>query len=146
MNKGKFTKILLLAFPLLVVLVASSPVGVTVFEAQQVTALSWLQTVPESPWGWCAPVAALMNYVVFGLAVCYALIKKPVFLKGIFILAFLAACMAVLPVMLQSEIKIIPNPLGAILLGVESITARIMLKADPAEQEKNPVGERLSPR
>ena len=137
MKKQTILKILLLIMPLLVVLVASSPAGVTVFDGKTVTYTTWMQAVPESTLGWCAPVAALMNYVLFALAVVYVLFGKEFCVNGIFILSLIAVCVAVLPIVLQSDPKIIPNAFGAIFLGIQCIAARVAQK-DIAAANKVP--------
>lgn len=146
MKKQTLTIVSLLVLPLLVVLIASSPSGVTVFDGQTTTVMSWLQTVPESPWGWCAPVAALMNYVLFALAVVYAVSKKAFCLKGIFWIALAAACVAAIPIVVQSDLKIVPNVFGVILLCAQSIAARMAQKNGADENEKNPKSARLNRR
>lgn len=141
-NKTTLT-VLLLVLPLMTVFVTSNPAGVTVFDGKTVQTMSWLQTVPESPLGWCATVAALMNYFLFALAVVYALVKKNGCLKGIFLIALAAACIAALPIVIQSEIKIVPNAMGIILLGLECIISRQLQKKTTEEKKNEPQGKRL---
>lgn len=144
MKKSTVMTVLLLVIPLAVVTVVSNPSGVTVFDGETTQMISWLQTVPESTWGWCLPVAALLNYLVFGLAVIYGLRKKQWCLKGIFWISFAALCLASLPLVVQTQIKIIPNVFGLILLGVESVAANLARKNPElfAKKEK-PQGKRL---
>ncbi len=146
MKKQKVQKIALLAMPLLVVLVATSPTGVTVFDGVSVTHMSWLQAIPESTLGWCAPVAALLNYVLFGLAVGYALFNKEFCVKGIFVISLAAACIAVLPIISQGEMKIIPNAFGVIFLGIQTLLARAVANGIAAQNGKTPKGRTLSHR
>ena len=146
MKKMNVTTMALLALPLMMVFVASNPSGVMVFDGTNVTMLSWFQMVPEAAFGWCAPAAGLLNYVIFGMAGIYAVLKKDWCLKGIFGIALAAVCIAVLPIVARPEIKIVPSVLGAILLSVESgVAYAAMKKAEPAKEEKKN-GKRLKKR
>ena len=136
MKKLKFDYILLL-LPLVLVMIASGPSGVTVFDGANTAYYSWHQVVDTASFGWCAPIAVLMNYVVFVLAVIYLLKKKEWCLTGIFYLAFAACCVAVLPVVIQSDVKVIPNVMGAIVLMCESLAAKLVMKKLPEEKAKN---------
>ncbi len=137
----------LLVLPLLMVLVAANPSGVTVFDGETTRYLSWFQTVPESIWGWCAPVAGLLNYLLFGLAVIYGLNKKSWCLQAIMGIAFVASCVAALPVVAQSDIKIVPNVMGILLLVAESFVAYAVKKEqDKAVQAAKPKGKSLKRR
>ena len=141
MKKLKFDYLLAL-LPLVMVLIASGPAGVTVFDGTNTAYYSWHQVVQKSSFGWCAPMAVVLNYVVFGFAVIYLLKKKSWCLTGIFYLAFAAGCVAVLPIVIQSDIKVIPNVMGTIVLMSESLTAKLLMKKQPEETNKTK-GRRL---
>lgn len=144
MKKQKLMKIALLALPLLVVLVASDSSSVTVFDGENIAYFSWHQMVSKSSLGWCAPVAVMLNYGVFALAVVNGLFGKAWGVKGIFGISFAAACIAALPIVMQSDIKIVPNVMGVIFLGAESLVAYVaMKKPEIAAEEAKPVGKRL---
>ncbi len=134
----------LLILPLLMVAVASGPAGVMVFDGENIAYYSWHQVVEKSTLGWCAPMAVVMNYVVFVLAMVYVLKKKSWCLTGIFYIAFAAGCVAVLPIVVQSDIKVVPNVAGVILLMAESLVAKVMMRKKPEEPAKN--GKRLDRR
>ena len=146
MKKINKMKAALVLLPLMMVFVASNPSGVMVFDGVTVSYVSWFQTVPESPYGWCAPVAGLVNYVLFGMAILCAVTKKKWCLQGVFGLALGAACIAVLPIIAQPEIKIVPNVMGAILLAAESAIAYMGLKKQEETPEKKYKGKRLKNR
>lgn len=141
MKKQTMMKLVLAVLPLLTVAVTAGPGSVTVFDGETTSYYSWLQMVPESLWGWCAPVAALMNHAVFALAVIYGLSGKRWCLRGIGGLAFAAACVAVLPIVIQSEIKIVPNVFGVILLIAEWGAAYLIRKSVAGENA--PKGKHL---
>ena len=144
MKKDKWMKIALLLLPLLTVAVASAAASVTVFDGVNTAYYSWHQVVDQSSFGWCAPVAVVMNYVVFVLAMVYFLKKKDWCLTGIFYIAFAAACVAVLPIVIPGDVKVIPNVMGVIFLMAESLLAKVMMKKQPETPVKN--GRRLANR
>lgn len=146
MKKMNWTTLALAVLPLMMVFVASDPSGVTVFDGTTTTTMSWYQTVPESPLGWCAPMAGLLNYVLFGAAVLYAVSKKRWCLQTIFGVALAAVCIVVLPVVAQPEIKIVPNVMGSILLAAECVVAYFVLKKPEDTKEKKKNGKRLESR
>ena len=135
---------LLLILPLLTVLVVSNPSSVTIFDGENTWYLSWMTVVSDSAWGWCAPVAGLANYLLFGLAVLYLVTKKHTWLKAIFGVGFAAVCIAVLPIIAQAEVKIVPNVLGVLLLAAETLMAYVIMKR-PAEGTQKK-GQRLENR
>ena len=135
MNKNKLLRVALVLLPLLVVLVVIDPASVTVIGEQEVNYVSFMHPVEESSVGWCAPVAALLNYVLFGMAVLHLLTGKEVWLKGIFGLAFAAATIAALPVIVNTVPKVVPSVLAAILLGTHCIVAKVLLRPEQQKQE-----------
>ena len=134
---------LLLAFPLLTVLVVSNPTSVTVFDGENTWYLSWMTLLSDSAWGWCAPVAGIANYLLFGLAVLYLVTKKQSWLKAIFFVGFAAVCIAVLPIVVQSEVKIVPNVLGVLLIAAEAVAAYLTGNRKQEQNEAKPKGKRL---
>ena len=71
------------------------------------------------------------------MAVLYLLKKKAWCLTGIFYMAFVAGCVAALPVVIQSDVKVIPNVMGTIVLMTESLAAKLVMKKQPEEKAKN---------
>jgi hypothetical protein len=135
MDKRKILVILLFVLPLLVVLIANGAKGVMMFDGEEVTYYPWIQPLSESAVGWCAPVAALMNYVLFALAVVYGLKKKEWSVKGIRNIALIAGTLAVLPNLIRSDVMVVPNVFGAITLFADALVAHILGK-DLAKGEK----------
>jgi len=146
MKKNTLKKLMLILIPLVTVLVVSNPSGVTIFDGENTWYLSWMTLVSDSAWGWCAPVAGIANYLMFGLAVLYLVTKKQGWLKGIFGVGFAAVCIAVLPIIAQSEVKIVPNVLGVLLLAAEAAAAYLIMKNPEDQTEKKPKGQRLEKR
>ena len=141
MNKTKFLRVTLLVIPLLVVLLAVRPDSVTIVGESGVSTASFLTLVEISSVGWCAPVAALMNYGLFAAAVLLCLLKKEIWLKISFGLSFVAMCIAVLPIVVNSSPKIVPNVFVAILLGGQCLASRKLMK--PVKEPPKAEGKRL---
>ena len=146
MKKTGFTKLLLAFFPLMTVFVTSSPDGVMFFDGTAVTYSSWLQPAVQSGMAWCAPVAALLNDLVFGLVVIYLVAKKSWGVNAIFYMALAATCIASLPVVASGDMKIVPNVMGIILLAAECITAALVNKNEQKADPQKPKGKRLERR
>ena len=146
MKKTGFTTLLLAIFPLMTVFVTSSPDGVMFFDGTTLLYSNWLQPAIQTGMAWCAPVAALLNYLVFGLAVIFLLMKKSWSLKAILYLSAGATCIVSLPVVSQGDVKIIPNVLGIIFLAAECITAVFINKSEQKNDPQKPKGERLERR
>ena len=144
MKKLKLTNILLLVLPLLVVRVVTNDESLAVYNCGMVQYMSWMDMIPELPWSWCAPMAALMNYVIFALAVLWCLLKKDWCIKGIFGLSFTAATIAVLPLLVQSTVKIVPYVAGSLTLMVNCFVAYLVIKKLPEEKKNEQyAGQRL---
>ena len=143
MNKKSLMKTALIVLPLLVVFVASGPSAVIVFDGQDTSYYSWYQMVSGSSVGWCAPAAAMLNYISFALAVIYCLRKKEWSIKSVFVVSMAAACFAALPVVVQSDVKVVPNVMGMIFLGAHAMVAYMERKAIEAEEAKKLKGKKL---
>lgn len=126
----------LFLLPLAMAVLASNPSAVVVFDTQTLSKISYFQTVPGTIHGWCAPVAAMMNYLVFAFVVAYGLLKKKWMLKTVLGLSLTAGCLALLPTLIQSTTKIIPNVFGGIFLLTESLLAYLLLKQNPQAAKK----------
>ena len=146
MKKRTIQMILLLLIPLIVVGIALSPRSVTVFDGETVRKISFYTTVPESPGGWCAPVAALLNYGLFGAAVLFAVTKKKLFLKACFGLSFVTLFVSMLPVIVQNKLHIVPSALVGILFAVQCGLSFMMLRKPEDQASKEQDGPRLDGR
>ena len=146
MNKRKILVALLFALPLLVVLIANGPTGVMVFDGEETAYYPWMRLLSNSNVGWCAPVAALLNYAVFALAMVYGLKKNEWCVKGIRNFAAVAGCLAVLPNLIRSDVMVIPNVFGAIALFADAVVAELLLRDIAASQEKVKAPKKLKRR
>ena len=73
----------------------------------------------------------------------YVLREKEGCLKVMSLLALAAACVAVMPVMVQSDLKVVPNVFGAIVLGTEGIVARIVRNIAAGKDKEKSVTPRI---
>ena len=146
MKKSTLLRAALVLLPLLVVAVAAGPNGATVIHAGTADMTTWFQMIPEYDWGWCLPVAGMMNYALFVLSVGYLLLKKHWYVKWIRGLAFTALCLTALPVVIQTDVKVIANVRGMCLLAAEYFVAQIIVKEQVAAAESAPKGKRLDRR
>lgn len=143
MKKNKALYIALLLLPLAVVAIASSPNSVMVIKEESVSATSFMVAIEGSPVGWCAPVTVLLNYAVFAMAVIYGVSKKAFWVKGIYGASFAAMFLGVLPIITGGDMLIFPNVFVSILLGVETILAKILMKKPLEEKTPEKQGNRL---
>ena len=146
MNKRKILIALLFVLPLLVIMIANGPTGVLVFDGESTAYHPWLHLVSESGVGWCAPLAILLNYAVFALAVVYALKKKEWCARSIRNIAAIAGFLAVLPNMIRADVMVIPNVFGAIALFADAVAAELLLRETAAVAGKNSEPQRLKRR
>ena len=81
MKKQTLILIALILIPLIAVAIAISPSSVMVFQNQTLTTMSFAEPLEGVDFGWCAPVALILTYVLFAAVVIYALTKKQLVLK-----------------------------------------------------------------
>lgn len=142
MNKTKALRIALILLPLMVTAIAVSPTSVTVIDIEGVSTTSFVDPIEESMVGWCAPVAALLNYGIFALAVLHCITRKEIWLKGIFGVSFAAMLLTALPVVVEGTPKVVPNVLVIILFAVQCLLVHILRKGASAPETAK--GKRLS--
>ena len=146
MKKIQITKMLLFILPLLVVAIAVSPSSVLVYDGQTTEYYSWMQPVSGTVTGWCAPVAALLNYVLFALAVVYGFMKKQWAIKVIRNVAAVAGCIAVLPNLIRTGTLVVPSVFGGVFLLVDAVVAHLLLKNPVEAKADKKAGKRLERR
>lgn len=147
MKKNTILNLLVLALPLAVVAIAISPNSVTVIRGMEAPAYTtFAEAITGSIVGWCPPVTLLMTYALFGMAVLHMVIKKPLWMKLIRGASFVAACLAACPIMVPSEVRVIPNVFAGILLLVLWGVACFATSEKEQQKDEAPKGQRLSGR
>ena len=143
MKKQTLILIALILIPLIAVAIAISPGSVMVFQNQTLTTISFAEPLEGVDFGWCAPVALILTYVLFAAVVIYALTKKQPVLRIVRGVGFVAMSLVALPIIVRSEVLIVPNAFVGILLAVHWLISHFTLRSMNPKQEEKPKGKRL---
>ena len=143
MKKQTLILIALILIPLIAVAIAISPGSVMVFQNQTLTTMSFAEPLEGVDFGWCAPVALILTYVLFAAVVIYALTKKQPVLKIVRGVGFVAMSLVALPIIVRSEVLIVPNAFVGMLLAAHWLISHFTLRSMNPKQEEKPKGKRL---
>ena len=143
MKKQTLILIALILIPLIAVAIAISPGSVMVFQNQTLTTMSFAEPLEGVDFGWCAPVALILTYVLFAAVVIYALTKKQPVLKIVRGVGFVAMSLVALPILARSEVLIVPNAFVGMLLAAHWLISHFTLRSMNPKQEEKPKGKRL---
>ena len=143
MKKQTLILIALILIPLIAVAIAISPGSVMVFQNQTLTTMSFAEPLEGVDFGWCAPVALILTYVLFAAVVIYALTKKQLVLKIVRGVGFVAMSLVALPIIARSEVLIVPNAFVGMLLAAHWLISHFTLRSMNPKQEEKPKGKRL---
>ena len=143
MKKQTLILIALILIPLIAVAIAISPGSVMVFQNQTLTTMSFAEPLEGVDFGWCAPVALILTYVLFAAVVIYALTKKQLVLKIVRGVGFVAMSLVALPILARSEVLIVPNAFVGMLLAAHWLISHFTLRSMNPKQEEKPKGKRL---
>ena len=143
MKKHTLILIALILIPLIAVAIAISPGSVMVFQTQTLTTMSFAEPLEGVDFGWCAPVALILTYVLFAAVVIYALTKKQLVLKLVRGVGFVAMSLVALPILARSEVLIVPNAFVGMLLAAHWLISHFTLRSMNPKQEEKPKGKRL---
>ena len=143
MKKQTLILIALILIPLIAVAIAISPGSVMVFQNQTLTTMSFAEPLEGVDFGWCAPVALILTYVLFAAVVIYALTKKQLVLKIVRGVGFVAMSMVALPILARNEVLIVPNAFVGMLLAAHWLISHFTLRSMNPKQEEKPKGKRL---
>ena len=143
MKKQTLILIALILIPLIAVAIAISPGSVMVFQNQTLTTISFAEPLEGVDFGWCAPVALILTYVLFAAVVIYALTKKQLVLKIVRGVGFVAMSLVALPIIVRSEVQIVPNAFVGMLLAAHWLISHFTLRSMNPKQEEKPKGKRL---
>ena len=146
MKKQTLVLIALILIPLIAVAIAISPDSVMVFQDQTLITMSFAEPYEGVDFGWCAPVALILTYLLFAAVVIYALTKKQFVLKIVRGVAFVAMSLVALPILARSEILIVPNAFVGILLAAHWLISHFTLRGMNPKKEEKPEGKRLKTR
>lgn len=142
MDKKKIKRIALVLLPLIAMVIAGMSTSVTVYVPDaDVAYCSFFTYIEDVPVSICMPFAAIFGAVGFGMSLIYLARKTAFWVKGLMICSMVSASLAVLPLVMRSEVYLIPNMWFPILMLVVCILAYYTAK-EPQE-EKKPEGKRL---
>ena len=138
MKKKALLKSLLILLPILAVGLATTKDSVIAFDAAAgiTEYYSYFDLIPGSDLQMLPPVAALLSAVCGICAAIYMARKKESMLKNMVGASFAAATVAVIPVLVQSRLKVVPNVGLPILMIVECLVAYHFLKNSEKPEEK----------
>lgn len=142
-KKQTLILIALILIPLIAVAIAISPGSVMVFQNQTLTTISFAEPLEGVDFGWCAPVALILTYVLFAAVVIYALTKKQPVLRIVRGVGFVAMSLVALPIIVRSEVLIVPNAFVGMLLAAHWLISHFTLRSMNPKQEEKPKGKRL---
>ncbi len=145
MKKETLMKIVLVLLPILAVGLATTRDSVMLFDVQAgiTEYCSYFTPLRTGPFQMITPLAAILSGAAGILAAVYAVSKRQGMLKAVVGTAFASATLAGLPIMLSTEVKIIPHVGLPIFMVLELFLAYYMLKKPQQETEK---GSKLSRR
>lgn len=141
MKKQKIMKLFLILLPILAVGLATAGDSVLTFDPQTgaTGAYSYFTPLEVSSFQMITPLAAILSLVSGILAAVYMASKKTGLLKGIVGVSFCSATLAVLPILMPAEVKIVPNVGLPIFMTAQFILAYVLMKApQPQEDKKAP--------
>ena len=81
---------------------------------------------------------------LFGLAVLNMVVKKPLWMKLIRGASFVAACLAACPILINTQVRVIPSVFAAIVLMVLWGLSHYMVTHPEKQKEETPKGRRLA--
>lgn len=137
MRKEKIKKIALFLLPVFAVGMAMQPNSVLMFDpgTEKTTVCSYFSLLPEGTFQISTVLAGLLASISGGLALVFLTAKKKSVLKPIIALAMASSIFSVLPVLLPTTIKILPNVAMPILLLAQAVVAYYCGK-EPKEAAK----------
>ena len=139
MKKKALVKSLLILLPVLAVGLATTMDSVIVFDAAAgiTSYYSYFDLIPVTSLQNLPPLAGLLCAVCGIYAVVYLVRKKTWSLKAVVITSLAAATAAVIPVMIQGDVKVVPNVGLPIIMTVEYLVSCHFLKnPEKAEEAK----------
>ena len=140
MKKQAVLKSLLILLPILAVGLATTGDSVLVFDAQSgVTEYySYFDLVPTANLQLLPPLAAMLSLVAGICGAVYLVKKKAWSLKAIFWCSLIAACVASVPTVMQSDLKMVPNAGLPLFMVINWLVASYIQKHPEKKEEKKP--------
>ena len=140
MKKTIFMKVLLIAFPVLAVGLATTVNSVTVFDTvtSQTQYFSYFNELPVENLKMVLPLTGMLALISGVLAVVYLAKKNLNMLKAAGYAALASSCLAAVPMMVRGDVLVIPNVGLPIFMVLEYLVAYLLEKDEKAREEKLP--------
>ena len=144
MKKNVLLNCFLALVPIAAFFVATTGDSVVAYNiaAQEVYKLSYFALVPGASVSFLTPLAGMLTVVATVLALVLVLGKKTGCIPWLKWICMIAACVAVGPLLLQDEVRIVPNFVLPFLMMMEFVLCILAAKVDGAVQEETG-GQRL---
>lgn len=139
MEKRTIWKLTLIFLPFFAMMAAGTPSAVTVYNTADstVACCSFFTLVEGAGMGICLPLAAICCGLCLAFAAAHWLMEKRWQRKAVLGTSFAAMTLAVLPIVIRSEIVLLPNMMVPILMGAECLIAWIFIRKElPARAAK----------
>jgi len=145
MKKKTIFNCFLALIPVAAFFMATTGDSVAVYDiaAQEVYKLSYFAPVVGASYAFLTPLAGWLTVVTAVLALVMILGKKAGCLPWLKWLSLVAACVAVAPMLLQGNMRVVPNFFLPLLMMVEYLLCMFAGKADRVAPEKTE-GRRLN--
>ena len=140
MKKQTLLKSALLLLPALAVGLATTGDSVMVFDTLTGTLeyFSYFDVLPYGTYQTITPLAALLCVLVGVLAAIFLAAKKEKLLKAVMVLSMVTSIVAVAPILMSGDVKIVPNVALPLFMLLEYVAAYCLGKKPETEkyQEK----------
>ena len=123
MNKPLLMKLFLILFPMFALGLACMPDSVSVILEDEIYTCSFFGLLPDGSLPAGLALSGLLTGVAVVVATVFAGVKKTPWLTALLWVSLIAATMAVAPILLQTEPRVLPNVAVAMVLLVESLLA-----------------------
>ncbi len=138
MNKKRIKTIFLVLLPVLAAGMAVNPGSVMLYDTVQekVSSCSYFALLPEGNFQIATVLAGLLTCLSGGLAITYLVGKKDSVAKAIVYIALAGATLAAIPILINSQIRVLPNVGVPILLIAQAAVAYFIPERKSKEGKK----------
>ncbi len=130
MNKQKLWSVALMVFSAMGVLIAATPGSVTVFwtEESMTRTYSFFEQIPGVSAGSCILFAGVCSGLVLMLSVTDLIYHKEGVRTGMMVLSLAATTLAVLPLVAERTVVILPNMIQPLIMGSVCVGTYLLRK------------------
>lgn len=138
MKKERIFNLALILLPVVAVGIACTPNSILLYDAEKDAAAytTFLALLPEGTLRIAPVLALLLSSISAGFAISFVLGRKQGFLKAIQVLSFLAVTAAVVPILMQTQVRVLPNMWVPLLMAGQWILTAVYRAGE--EKNKSP--------